>query len=94
MGSLETAGKAQWRTEVTAAVDWMEAETEVPLEKSGAGIRVGEGQLLLGASAGVTTVSPGASRHMLAAEAVVEAEVRKEGDVKEPAGSSWQVVAS
>ena len=56
MGSLETAGKAQWRTEVTAAVDWMEAEAEVPLEKSGAGIRVGEGQLLLGASAGVQPV--------------------------------------
>ena len=42
----------------------------------------------------VTPVPPGASRHMLAAEAVVEAEVRKEGAVKEPAGSSWQVVAS
>ena len=42
----------------------------------------------------VTPVSPGASRHMLAAKAVVEAEVREEGDVKEPAGSSWQVVAS
>ena len=39
-------------------------------------------------------MSPGASRHMLAAAAVVEAEVRMEGDVKEPAGSSWHVVAS
>ena len=65
MGSLETAGKAQWRTEVTAAVDWMEAEAEVPLEKSGAGIRVGEGQLLLGASAGVQPVQlVGAAREV------------------------------
>ena len=39
-------------------------------------------------------MSPGASRHMLAAEAVVEAVVWKEGEVKEPAGNSWQVVAS
>ena len=31
---------------------------------------------------------------MLAAAAVAEAEVRMEGDVKEPAGSSWHVVAS
>jgi hypothetical protein len=31
---------------------------------------------------------------MLAAEAVVEAVVWREGDVKEPAGNSWQVVAS
>ena len=42
----------------------------------------------------VTPVSPGASRRMLTAETVVEAVVWKEGDVKEPAGSSWQVVAS
>ena len=39
-------------------------------------------------------MSPGASRHMLVAEAVVEAVVRMEGVVKEPAGSSWQVGAS
>jgi hypothetical protein len=31
---------------------------------------------------------------MLAAEAVVEAVVWKEGEVKEPAGNSWQAVAS
>ena len=42
----------------------------------------------------VTLVSPGASRHMLVAEAVVEAVVWMAGDVKEPAGSSWQVGAS
>jgi hypothetical protein len=42
----------------------------------------------------VTPVSPGASRLMLAAEAVVEAVVWKEGEVKESAGNSWQVVAS
>ena len=39
-------------------------------------------------------VSTGVSRHMLAAKAVVEAVVGMEGDVKEPAGSSWHVVAS
>jgi hypothetical protein len=39
-------------------------------------------------------VSPGASRHMLVAEAVVEAVVGLEGVVKGPAGSSWQVGAS
>ena len=40
----------------------------------------------------VTPVSPGASRHMLAAEAVVEAVLGMEGEVKKPAGSSWHVV--
>ena len=40
----------------------------------------------------VVYVSTGASRHMLAAKAVVEAVVGMEGDVKEPAGSSWHVV--
>ena len=36
----------------------------------------------------VTLVSPGAGRHMLAAEAVVVAVVWKVGEVKEPAGNS------
>ena len=39
-------------------------------------------------------MSLGANRYMLAAEAVVEAVAWKEGEVKEPAGSSWRVVAS
>ena len=39
----------------------------------------------------VTLVSPGASRHMLAAEAVVVAVVWKEGEVKGPAGSRQEV---
>ena len=64
MGSLG-AGKAQWRTEVTAAVDGMEAEAEVPLEKPEAGIRVGEGQLLLGAAAWMQPVQlVGAAREV------------------------------
>jgi len=56
MGRLETAGKAQWRTGATAAVGWMEAEAEVPSRKSGVENRVVEGQLPLGASAGVQPV--------------------------------------
>ena len=39
----------------------------------------------------VTLVSPGASRHMLAAEAAVVAVVWKEGEVKEPAGGRQEV---
>ena len=56
MRCLEAAGEAQRRTEVTAAVYRMEAEAEAPLGKPEAGIRVGEGQLLLGASAWVQPV--------------------------------------
>ena len=56
MGSLETAGKAQWRAEVAATVDWMEAEAEVPSRESEVENRVVEGQLPLGASAGVQPV--------------------------------------
>ena len=65
MRCLEAAGEAQRRTEVTAAVYRMEAEAEVPLGKPEAGIRVGEGQLLLGASAGVQPVQlVGAAREV------------------------------
>ena len=39
----------------------------------------------------VTLVSPGASRHMLAAEAAVVAVVWKEGEVKGPAGGRQEV---
>jgi hypothetical protein len=55
-GSLETAGKAQRRTEVTTTVQWMEAEAEESLGTPEARIRVGEGQLLLGAAAWVQPV--------------------------------------